>query len=267
MDAFGAAHVEAVGGKALGGKLVGVGIGPLVIVYPCGDHLGGAAAFHAEVYAADDDVLDEVLGLAEAGDEGALAVVVGAGDVLDDDAAEGAGGDLGGAGEDAGALADAEVDRGAGVVDHDVFDEDVLHDAAVDRGEGDAGGDLRGVFVVGETFGDAAEDKVAGVDAAEVALGVGADFEGVAGGVEGGVLDQHVLGGAEGGALEAEGVVLGVDEAVAHDDAAAAVDVDAVVVMVGLVLDLHALEDEVFAVEVVLQPAGGVFEGDVFDHD
>ena len=103
----------------------------------------------------------------------------------------------------------------------------------------------------------AADLAVAHQHIAEVALRVRADLQGVAAAVQAAVLDEDALGVALTCALEAARIVAGFHVAVADDDVAAAVDVDAVVVVVRLIADGHALQEHAVAVQVVFHPAGG----------
>ena len=92
---------------------------------------------------------------------------------------------------------------------------------------------------------------------AEVALRVRADLQGVAAAVQAAVFDEDALSVALACALEAARIVAGFHVAAADDDVAAAVDVDAVVVVVRLIADGYALQKHAVAVQVIFHPAGG----------
>ena len=66
-------------------------------------------------------------------------------------------------------------------------------------------------------------------------------------------------------ALEAVGVVGGVDVAVANHHVAAVDDVEAVVVPIALGVDADAVDEQLSALVVLLAPGGGVAEGDAAD--
>ena len=65
--------------------------------------------------------------------------------------------------------------------------------------------------------------------------------------------------------FEADRVVRSVEIGVRHGDVFAVDDVEAVVVPVGIALDVDAVDLEVFALIVGLHPAGRVFQADAFD--
>ena len=56
-------------------------------------------------------------------------------------------------------------------------------------------------------------------------------------------------------ALEAQAVIFGIDQAVADDDPAAAIDVAAIVVEIDLVLNPDVLNQQVIAMQIILHPA------------
>src|SRR6185312_7224818 len=93
--------------------------------------------------------------------------------------------------------------------------------------------------------GGTSQLEIAREHPAEGRLGVGAELERIARAVDTAGLDEHVCSGFFRRPLEAYAVVLGVDEAVPDDDASATVDVEAVVVEVGLILHVDAFDEEV----------------------
>src|SRR6185437_5938216 len=131
------------------------------------------------------------------------------------------------------AIAEPQEERAPGAHDVDIGGEHLLHGAAVDRLPGDArlGAPAPHRAHCGR---GTAQLEMTGQNPAKGSLGIRAELERVARAVDVTVLDQHVLGGPLRGALEAYPVVLGVDEAISYDDVPAAVDVDAVVVEIGL---------------------------------
>jgi len=76
------------------------------------------------------------------------------------------------------------------------------------------------------------------------------------------VADNDVLTRNQTGAFQYDAVVIGIDEGVRNCDPATAVDIDAVVVSVGVIKDADPVDGHVFAVEIVLVPMIGVFEAD-----
>ena len=136
----------------------------------------------------------------------------------------------------------------------DVGDEDVLDGGAVDGEEFDAA--VRGVVNV--AIGDG--------DVFEVGHGFGAGFDGALAGFEFAVGDLDILAGhGAGGGFEADGVVAGVDFAVGDLHGLAAVDVDAVVVGDAAADDADGVDGDVFAVEEIGGPGGGVAEVEIGD--
>ena len=152
------------------------------------------------------------------------------------------------------AVAQAHEERIVAVGDGDVGDTDVLHFAAVHDFERD-GGDVGVVDV-----------QVAADDVFESAVRGGAEFQAVATGTQPAVFHQHVVAGLVLG-FEADGVVLGIEIAAAHDGMHAAIHIHAVVVICGEAADGDVLEGELLAVLVILHPAGAVPEGDVAHGD
>ena len=239
---------------------VGVGINAahLIEIRAGGDRLHTGVLPQVDIM--QDDILDALLRHAD--HVGAAGAVVAAGDMLDHHPAQGAHRGLGQLIADAATVLQAHEDGAPGPLDVDACDQEVLQGAAVHHLQGDAG--------VGAGMLDAAHILIHAADLAvthqhlpEIALGIGADLQGIAGGVQAAVLHQHPLGGTLGGGLEAQRVVTAAHVAAADDHVPAAVDVNAVVVVIRLIAHGDALQQHLIAVEVVLHPAGSVPQGDI----
>ena len=152
--------------------------------------------------------------------------------------------------EGPGAVAQADEDRGPDAGHGDVRHNNAVHRPAVDDLQRDAG--QAGVV-----------DCAAGHhDILEAAVRFGPHLEGIARAPQDAAADDHVLAQAGRGALEHDGVVAGVDVAAGDDDPVAGVDVDAVVVVVHMALDGDAVDADVVAGEIVLDPHGRVANRD-----
>ena len=108
----------------------------------------------------------------------------------------------------------------------------------------------------GSADGAAADEHVP-----EIALGVGAHLDRVAGGIKVAVLHQHPAERTLPRAFEAQSVVPAAHPAAADQHVPAAVDVEAVVVVIGVVAYGDVLDEQAVAVQIILHPAGGVFQG------
>lgn len=263
MKALRVTQEESIRGQAAPRKLVSIGVAFGILRNLRGGHLGRSTTDHRQGNTLKHDVLDQTA--VDARDHGSLAEIVATRDILDQDTLEFP--DLGRrhARHDAPTTADAQEDGAIGALNGAMLDHDVFHITPIHGGQRDAGAGLLAAQA-DQMIRDAPQAKIPCINAPEVALGIRANLEGIAGRKKCTVLNQHIFSGTQTRALEAQGIILGIDEAVTNNDPTAAIDVEAVVVVIGVVDDLHALKNEVFAVEVVLHPTGRIPEGDVLNH-
>ncbi|EEF25737.1 conserved hypothetical protein, partial [Ricinus communis] len=213
---------------------------------------------------AQGDVADGMAG--QAGEIGAVRAIVRAGHAIEDEAPDDPRRGPLLLGPDPPAIAQEQEQRGFGAHDADIGEKRILGRSAIDALPGDRRQGEAAAQALHGLVG-AAQFHVAHQHVAALALRIGAELQRVAGAVDAAFLHQHPLRRTLRCQLETKRVILGIDQAIAHDHVAAAIDVAAVIVEIGLVVDREVLDQQLVAIEVVLHPAGGIAQGEAADMD
>ena len=101
------------------------------------------------------------------------------------------------------------------------------------------------------------------IDISETAIGLCAQFDGVAMARYHAVGNANILAEAWRGALQCDGIIVGIGKHIAYHHFMASVEVEGIVVVVVAVEHLYAVNLHTVASQIVLHPATGVLQCDV----